>query len=75
MDKQEFGNASYEVLKILEYIKDDDLKRIPQEEIENARKMIFDSDFILYLKEENKEQPYFALKVDNTDVLVPNNLD
>ena len=27
------------------------------------------------LKEENKEQPYFALKVDNTDVLVPNNLD
>lgn len=26
MDKQEFGNASYEVLKILEYIKDDDLK-------------------------------------------------
>lgn len=37
---------------------------------ENARKMIFDSDFILYLKEENKEQPYFALKVDNTDILV-----
>ena len=27
------------------------------------------------LKEENKEQPYFALKVDNTDVLVPDNLD
>ena len=42
---------------------------------EKSRKMIFDSDFILYLKEENKEQPYFALKVDNTDVLVPNNLD
>ena len=38
---------------------------------ENARKMIFDSDFILYLKEENKDQPYLALKVDNTDVLVP----
>ena len=32
--------------------------------------MIFDSDFILYLKEENKEQPYFALKVDNTEILV-----
>ena len=42
---------------------------------EKSRKMIFDSDFILYLKEENKEQPYFALKVDNTDVLVPDNLD
>ena len=42
---------------------------------EKPRKMIFDSDFILYLKEENKEQPYFALKVDNTGVLVPNNVD
>ena len=32
--------------------------------------MICDSDFILYLKEENKDQPYFALKVDNTEVLL-----
>lgn len=40
---------------------------------EKTRKMIFDSDFILYLKEESKEQPYFALKVDNTDVLVSDN--
>lgn len=38
--------------------------------VKEPRKMIFDSDFILYLKEENKEQPYFALKVDNTNVLV-----
>ena len=35
-----------------------------------SRKMIFDSDFILYLKESNKKQPYFALKVDNIDVLI-----
>ena len=42
---------------------------------EKSRKMIFDSDFILYLKEESKEQPYFALKVDNTDVLVSVNVD
>lgn len=41
----------------------------------NSRKMIFDSDFILYLKEESKEQPYFALKVDNQDILVPDNVD
>ena len=39
----------------------------------STRKMIFDSDFILYLKETSKEQPYFALKVDNTDVLVIEN--
>ena len=32
-------------------------------------------EIVSLLKEENKEQPYFALKVDNTDVLVPNNLD
>lgn len=37
---------------------------------EKSRKMIFDSDFILYLKEESKEQPYFALKVDNTVILL-----
>lgn len=41
---------------------------------ETSRKMIFDSDFILYLKEENKEQPYFALKVDNTDILLEGEL-
>ena len=37
---------------------------------DKSRKMIFDSDFILYLKEENKDQPYFALKVDNTEILL-----
>ncbi len=37
----------------------------------DPRRMIFDSDFILYLKEENKEQPYFALKVDNMSILLP----
>ena len=38
--------------------------------INTKRNMIFDSDFILYLKEESKEQPYFALKVDDVSVLV-----
>lgn len=41
---------------------------------EKSRKMIFDSDFILYLKEESKEQSYFALKVDNTDILLEGEL-
>ena len=36
----------------------------------SRRKFIYNDDFILYLKEEDKEKPYFALKVDNTDVLV-----
>ena len=38
--------------------------------IDASRKMFFDSDFILYLKEDNKDQPYFALKVDNLEVLI-----
>ena len=38
--------------------------------VDIKKKMIFDSDFILYLKEESKEQPYFALKVDDVSVLV-----
>lgn len=35
------------------------------------REFIFNDDFIVYLKEEDKEKPYFALKVDNTDILIP----
>jgi len=38
--------------------------------IEIDRKFAFESDFILYLKEENKAKPYFALKVDDIEVLV-----
>lgn len=34
-----------------------------------GREFVFNDDFILYLKEQDKEKPYFALKVDNVDVL------
>ena len=37
---------------------------------EKGREFIFNDDFFVYLKEENKQKPYFALKVDNIDVLV-----
>ena len=33
------------------------------------RDFSFDSDFVIFLKEKSKNKPYFALKVDNTDVL------
>ncbi len=39
------------------------------------REFDFDSDFLLYLKEASKSKPYFALKVDNTDVLVSSEND
>ena len=35
------------------------------------REFIFNDDFIIYLKEEEKEKPYFALKVDDISVLMP----
>lgn len=38
--------------------------------LEKGREFIFNNDFILFLKEEDKTKPYFALKVDNTDILV-----
>lgn len=46
------------------------MKLLEKEVFETGRKFIYNDDFILYLKEEDKEKPYFALKVDNTDVLV-----
>jgi RNA polymerase sigma-70 factor (ECF subfamily) len=36
----------------------------------NPKKMIFNSNFVLFLKETDKEKPYFALKVDNDDILI-----
>lgn len=38
--------------------------------MEEPRKFYFTDKFVLFLKEENKQKPYFALLVDNTDVLV-----
>ena len=38
--------------------------------LEKGREFIFNDDFILFLKEEDKTKPYFALKVNNTDILV-----
>ena len=37
---------------------------------EKGREFIYNDDFILYLKEEDKDKPYFALKIDDTDILV-----
>lgn len=36
----------------------------------NARKFFFNKPFILFLIENGKEKPYYAMKVDNTDFLV-----
>ena len=36
---------------------------------EKDRKFYYNDDFILYLKEENKEKPYLALRVDDMNIL------
>ena len=46
------------------------IEALKQSSLDINREFIFDDDFILYLKEADKEKPYFALKVDNFDVLV-----
>lgn len=34
------------------------------------REFFFTDDFVLFMKKEGKDKPYFALRVNNTDVLV-----
>ena len=41
-----------------------------QAETNKNREFIYNNDFIIFLKEDTKEKPYFVLKVDNTDILV-----
>ena len=38
-----------------------------------TRNFIYNKPFVLFLKEAKKEKPYFALKVNNTEVLVESN--
>ena len=38
------------------------------------RYFVFNKPFVIFMKEENKEKPYFALRIDNTDLLVEKEL-
>ena len=40
----------------------------PEEEV--VRNFYFDKPFVLFLKEQAKDKPYFAMKVDTTEYLV-----
>ena len=40
-----------------------------------SRYFYFNKPFVIFMKETDKLEPYFALKVDNTDVLVEDNLE
>ena len=58
MEKVEFKNACFEVLEILKYVKEEDLNKIPKEEIELLRKNanyehIFEYNPTKTMKEQN----------------------
>ena len=37
---------------------------------DKERDFFFDKPFVLFLKEQGKDKPYYAMKVDNTEFLV-----
>ena len=57
------GNLTSEAGIESEYLKED----------EETRCFYFNDDFVIFMKEKDKSMPYFALKVDNYDILVKEN--
>lgn len=47
------------------------IEALKMADTDTDREFIFDDTFLLFLKEEDKIEPYFALKVDDTSILVP----
>ena len=68
--RQALQTIDFELNNVGGSVKSEAVIEATRSAIDDDKKMIFDSDFILYLKEESKEQPYFALKVDDVSVLV-----
>lgn len=42
--------------------------------ISAGRSFVFNDSFVIFMKEENKDKPYFALRIDNTDLLIEKEL-
>lgn len=49
------------------------IKPVSMSAYSDTRDFNFNSNFIIFLKEKDKEYPYFALKIDNTDILLLDN--
>lgn len=68
--KQALQTINFELNNVGGSVKSEALIEITESAtIEIGRKFLFDDNFVLFLKEENKEKPYFALNVDNIDLL------
>ena len=68
--KQALQTINFELNNVGGSVKSEALIEITKSAtIEIGRKFLFDDNFVLFLKEENKEKPYFALNVDNIDLL------
>lgn len=42
--------------------------------VSDGRSFVFNDPFVIFMKEENKDKPYFALRIDNTDLLIEKEL-
>ena len=68
--KQALQTINFELNNVGGSVKSEALIEITKSAtFEIGRKFVFDDNFVLFLKEENKEKPYFALNVDNIDLL------
>ena len=68
--KQALQTINFELNNVGGSVKSEALIEITKSAtFEIGRKFVFDDNFVLFLKEENKEKTYFALNVDNIDLL------
>ena len=71
--KQALQTVDFELNNYGGSIKSEALIEATKQAVSNiGREFVFNDKFLLYLKEYEK-QPYFALKIDNTDVLINSN--
>ena len=68
--KQALQSIHFELNNVGGSVKSEAIIEVPQSEsVDVEREMIFNNNFVLFLKEGSKKQPYFALNVDNIDLL------
>ena len=69
--KQALQSIHFELNNVGGSVKSEAIIEVPQSEsVDVEREMIFNNNFVLFLKEGSKKQPYFALMVDDENVLI-----
>ena len=69
--KQALQTIDFELNNVGGSVKSEAIIEVPQSvSLDVEREMIFNNNFVLFLKEGGKKQPYFALMVDDENVLI-----